>query len=284
MAETATASVLGARDHARGQAGARSATQPTVPVTAAVDLPPGVTAPTLLWDETVGLGGYATRRLPRGARLRLTDLGGDTNVSLVLHHARRPAERLNVADTVKLQWTAYPGEGSLLLSDMGRVLASVVEADVPAIDVLCGALTPVAADERFGSTGNHSASPSGRDRLLLGLAKHDLTRRDLPPAANLFRAARVAPDGTLALVDGASRPGASITIRADLDLLVTLAVTPHPLDDRHAYTGGPVRCTAWRGEPSPPDDPLRTTNPEATRAFENTDDTLLESYATEVEA
>ena len=33
-----------------------------------------------------------------------------------------PAERLNVADTVKVQWQAYLGAGRLLLSDMGRVL------------------------------------------------------------------------------------------------------------------------------------------------------------------
>lgn len=278
MPDASTATVLGARDHARAQAGTRSATQPTIPVTAAVDLPPGVKPQDLLWDETVGLGGYATRRLPRGARLRLTDTTGDTNVSLVLHHARRPAERLNVADTVKLQWNAYPGAGSLLLSDMGRVLCSVVEADEPAVDLLCGTLTPATARARYGATGNHSPTPNGRERLVLGLAKHDLTRRDLPPAANLFRSVRVADDGTITLVEGASHPGAHLMLRAELDVLVTLAVTPHPLDSRTAYAGGPVRLTAWRGAPAPPDDPLRLTSPEATRAFQNTDDVLLESY------
>jgi urea carboxylase-associated protein 2 len=277
LPEVATGTVLGARDHARAQAGARAATQPTVPVSLATDLPPGVEPASLLWDETVGLGGYATRVLPRGAHLRLADLEGDTNVSLVLHNARRPSERLNVADTVKLQWSAYPGVGSLLLSDLGRVLATVVDGDIDSIDVLCGALPPAVAEARYGGTGNHSLTPSGRDRLVLGLAKHDLTRRDLPPAANLFRSVRVAPDGSITLIEGASHAGAHLTLRAELAVLVTLAVTPHPLDDRPSYSGGPVRLTAWRGEPSSADDPLRRTSPEATRAFENTDEALLEA-------
>jgi uncharacterized protein len=278
MPEPATATVSGARHHARGQSGRRAPSQPTVPVTAATDLPEGVAPAELLWDETLVAGGYAARVVPRGARVRLVDVAGDTNVSLVLHHARRTAERLNVADTVKLQWSAYPGRGSLLLSDMGRVLATVLfeDSDTDALDVFCGALTPATARARYGATGNATPTPSGRDRLLLGLAKHDLGRRDLPPAANLFRSVRVGADGSLRLVDGASHPGAAVTLRAELDLLVTLAATPHPLDDRPGYPGGPVRVTAWRGEPAGADDPARSASPEAARAFANTDDVLLE--------
>ena len=41
------------------------------------------------------------------------------------------------------------------------------------------------------------ASPNGRDLLCLGLAKHGLGRRDLPPNVNLFTGVRVADDGAL---------------------------------------------------------------------------------------
>ena len=60
--------------------------------------------------------------LPRGAVVRLTDLEGDACANLLVYNAAQPFERLNVADTVKVQWQAYLGAGSLLLSDMGRVL------------------------------------------------------------------------------------------------------------------------------------------------------------------
>jgi uncharacterized protein YcgI (DUF1989 family) len=85
------------------------------------DLPTGVPADDLLWEETIAAGGYASRRLQRGARLRLIDLKGDACASLLLFNADMPTERLNVADTVKVQWNAYLGQGKLLLSDMGRV-------------------------------------------------------------------------------------------------------------------------------------------------------------------
>jgi hypothetical protein len=276
--DATTATVLGARDHARAQAGSVAAgavsTQPTIPATSTVDLPSGVDADDVVWDETVGLGGYATRVIRRGVRLRIADLTGDTNASLVLHHAARPIERLNVADTVKLQWNAYPGAGSLLLSDMGRVLATVLDGSTGAIDLLCGPSHAAGVAARHGASGNHSPTPAGRDRLLVGLAKHGLGRRDLPPAANLFTAVRVTPDdGTLVRSASTGSP-AEITLRAELDMIVTLAVTAHPLDDRPEYAAGPVRLTAWAGSPGGPDDPARTATPESQRAFENTDDVL----------
>ena len=272
----ATGTVLGARDHARAQVDSDAATsaptQPTIPATTATDLPPGVAGTDVVWDETLALGGYASRVLRRGVHLRITDLTGDTNANLVLHHATRPLERLNLADTVKLQWNAYPGAGSLLLSDMGRVLATVLDGD-GAVDLFCGASNATAVAARYGGSGNHSPTPAGRDRLLVGLAKHGLGRRDLPPAANLFTTVRVAPDGAVVRSAPSGTP-AHLTLRAELDVLVTVAVTPHPLDDRAAYTGGPVRLTAWQGEPAGPDDPARAASPEAQRAFENTDDVL----------
>ena len=278
MAESGTGTVLGARDHARAQAGSAGAgvatTQPTIPATQATDLPDGVAAADVVWDETLTLGGYASRVLRRGSHLRLTDLDGDTNANLVLHHAARPAERLNVADTVKLQWNAYLGAGALLLSDMGRALCTILPGSTGDLDLLCGASTGVAVAERHGGRGNHSPTPSGRDRLVLGLAKHGLTRRDLPPTANLFSRVRVDADGGVLRTGGSEAPGTHVTLRAELDLLVTVAVTPHPLDDRAAYAGGPVRVTAWQGAPAGPDDPARAASPEAQRAFENTDDVL----------
>jgi hypothetical protein len=274
--------VSDARVHARAQEGRRVVSQPTIPPTSATNLPPEIAAADVVWDETLGAGAYASRWVGRGCRVRFTDLEGDTNLNLVLHHAPRPIERLNVADTLKLQWNAYPGPGSLLLSDMGRVLASVMD-DVPRgagqigapVDLLCGASTPVAAEERYGAAGSESATPCGRDRLLLGLAKHGLARRHLPPAANLFTIVRVADGGGLQRHTASDRPGTHVTLRAELDLIVTVAVTPHPLDQRDRYIAGPVRVTAWSGSAAGDDDPARAMSPEARRAFENTDDYLL---------
>ena len=108
------ANPLAARDHARAMAGTVVDAMPVLPP-AADDLPAGVSANDLVWEETIAAGGYTTRRLARGARLRLIDLDGDACASLLVFNAEMPSERLNVADTVKVQWNAYLGQGKLCL-------------------------------------------------------------------------------------------------------------------------------------------------------------------------
>lgn len=253
---SSTSSTHGAREHARAQAGARVESQPTLPATAAQGLPPFVPRDALIWDETLGDGAYAAHRLPRGTRLRIADPGGEGCVTLMVHSAADPAERLNVADTVKVQWNAYLGAGTLLLSDMGRVLMAIESDTGGRHDALCG------------------PHPGSRGRLLLAMAKHGLGRRDLPPAVTLFTGVRVAPDGAL-VFDGSPAPGAEVVLRAEVDVLVSLVNASHRLDRRPGHACTAVRVSAWRGAPTAPGDPLRHATPERARAYENTDDHLL---------
>jgi uncharacterized protein YcgI (DUF1989 family) len=93
------ANPLAARDHARAMAGTVVEAMPMLPPTV-TDLPAEAHADDLLWEETIAAGGYASRRLTRGTRLRLIDLKGDACASLLIFNAELPTERLNVADTV----------------------------------------------------------------------------------------------------------------------------------------------------------------------------------------
>jgi urea carboxylase-associated protein 2 len=273
MSDTATTSA--ARSHARAQAAAAAATvvcKPTIPSCDAVDLPADVARDTLRWDETVPGGGYATRVLERGARLRLVDLAGDACVGLLLYNADAPAERLNVADTVKVQWQAYLGPGALLLSDMGRVLATMVRDTCARHDTFCGTSTERSNRARYGDGANHGACPSGRARFVLGLAKHGLTRRDVCANVNLFKGVRVARDGVLTFVETPGGAGALIELRAEMRVLVALVNVPHVLDPRPRYTATPVRVLASAGPVTAVDDAFRTSTPERLRAFQNVED------------
>jgi hypothetical protein len=251
---------------------------PTVPASAATDLPEGVDPAAVVWDEVVAPGGAACRRVTRGTHIRLTDLEGDACGGLLLHNARHPAERLNVADTVKVQWQAYPGHGSLLLSDMGRVLAAVVEDTSGRHDAFCGTSNRRGNEQRYGDGAPDGPTPNGRDRFAVALAKAALDRRDIAPNINLFRGVAIAADGAVVL-DEAPRPaGAHVVLRAEMDLLVTVVDVPHPLDDREAYRVTPLRITAWRGHPAAGDDPVRSATPEGLRAYLNTEAMCLEEH------
>src|SRR3954454_675562 len=124
---TDTSTTAGGRAHPPAQTGKPGGGGPAVAAAAAVDLPDGVAPGDVLWDETLEGGEYAAHRLPRGAVVRLSDLDGDACAHVVLHNALLPSERLNLADTVKVQWQAYPTVGNALLSDRGRVLATIVD-------------------------------------------------------------------------------------------------------------------------------------------------------------
>ncbi len=272
MNESQTADPQGARRHARAMAETRVEAMPTVPAASARGLPPGVRAEEMLWEETIAPGGYAAKEIHRGARLRLTDLLGDACASMLVFNAQYSSERLNVADTLKVQWNAYLGARSLLLSDMGRVLMSIVEDTAGTHDAFCGATNEKSNTRKYGSGANWGTFPNARDRFLLAAAKFGMGRRDIHPCVNWFKGVRIGDDGAVRLDPGPFAPGRSLTLRADMNLIVVLANCPHPLDPRSGFCVSPVRVSAWRGPEAALDDPVRNASPEAQRAFLNVDE------------
>lgn len=265
------ANPLAARDHARAMAGTVVESMPILPPHAD-DLPPGVSADDHLWEETIAPGGYATRHLPRGARLRLIDVKGDACASVMIFNAQMPSERLNVADTVKVQWNAYLGAGKLLLSDLGRVLMSIEADDAGTHDCFSGTSNAATNAAKYGDGTNSGPHPNGRDRFLLGAAKHGLSRRDVHPCVNLFKGTHIEEDGAITPIIGPFAPGRSVVLRAEMEVIVVIANCPHVLDPRPDYTVTPLRASAWRGAITPSDDPIRNATPEGLRAFENVED------------
>ncbi len=263
---------IAAREHARAMAGSVAEAMPILPPVAD-DLSDGVMQDDLLWEETIAAGGYAIRRFNRGARLRLIDLQGDGCASFQIFNAEMPTERLSVADTVKVQWNAYLGAGKLLLSDMGRVLMSFLEDDAGTHDCFCGTSNEKRSAQKYGQ-GEQPPRYflNGRDRLLLGVGKHGLGRKDVHPCVNLFKGARIEDDGAITPQIGPFEPGRRVTLRAEMDLLIVIANCPHVLDPRDAWTVTPLRATAWRGPVTPVDDPIRNSTPESLRAYLNAED------------
>jgi urea carboxylase-associated protein 2 len=270
MSETGT--LYGARHHARAQAGALAEAMPFIPARRYAELPPGVDLDAVTWAETVAGGGYTSKVLARGTTLRLTDRDADACAHILLYNADQPWERLCVADTVKIPWQAYMGPCHPLLSDQGRVLATIVTDEANgAHDALCGTSTKTANEARYGDGSAHGPSPAGRELLLLAAAKHGLGSRDIPPSVSFFKGVRVSELGELVFV-GARDPGGYVELRAELPVVVLIANVPHPLDPRDAYTCSTLEVLAWRGQPTSESDPLWPFTPELERAFLNTAD------------
>ncbi|WDF34644.1 DUF1989 domain-containing protein [Arthrobacter agilis] len=246
--QAGTATTAGARAHAREQHHRTADTMRHIPVATApsalTDALPDGAAERLVWSETLAFGRYTTLQLARGTRLRLTDTG-DACVHALLYRAGALHERFNAADTVKVPWQAYPGTGHPLLSDAGRVLATIVEDTSGRHDALTGATTVAGNTARYGAGAAHSASPAARELLTLGALKSGLGPRDVAPSLTFFKGIRVDPDGGIRFTGGAG-PGAHVDLLLQVDTVVVLANTAHPLDPRAEFTGTAVDITAWR--------------------------------------
>jgi urea carboxylase-associated protein 2 len=266
-----TGTTRAAREHARAQAGTAAEAMPILPASSWPEPPQGVDPEALTWAETVAGGGYASKVLARGTTLRLTDLEGDACANLLLFNADQPWERLNVADTVKVPWQAYLGEGHPLLSDQGRVLAVILADSSGRHDALCGTTNLATNRERYGDGSPQGPSPAGRELQLLAAAKHGLGPRDIPPCVSFFQGVRVDGEGALRF-EGSAGPGAAIELRIEMPAIAILANVPHPLDPRAEYTASTLEVLAWRGDPTGPDDALWSSSPEVERAFLNTED------------
>ena len=145
---------------------------------------------------------------------------------------------------------------------------SVIEDSGGRHDAFCGASTVASNAAKYGDGDNWGPHPSARDRFTLAAAKFGLGRKDIHPCINWFKGVRIAEDGATAFEPG---PGVrqTLTLRAEMDVIVVLANCPHVLDPRPDYTVTPARALAWRGPPTPIDDPIRNATPEGLRAFQN---------------
>jgi urea carboxylase-associated protein 2 len=217
-------------------------------------------------------GGQAwSGRLRRNQRLRLADVEGRACVSALFYNARDPLERYNMADTLKAQFTAFLTAGRVLYSDMGRVLCSIVADGCGWHDTISGLGDAAASEARFGSGTyqrlRNDRHRNARENLIVELGKHGLGKRDIVANVSFFVRIAVAADGSLAWVEGNSRPGAAVELRFEMDTLVVLSNTPHPFDPAPTYRPPSIDLVISDGPPAPQDDPCRRSRPENGRGF-----------------
>lgn len=232
-------------------------------------------SPPAVFREKLPGGAKWSHVLKRHHVLRLVDLEGGANVSALFFHAHLPSERYNMPDTLKAQYTAYLTRGRVLLSDMGRVLCSIVEDTCGWHDTLSGHSNAALALSRYGAkpyaTARNEFYRNAQDNFLVELGKWGLGAQDLVPNVNFFSKVVADPEGKLSFVEGHSAPGAYVDLRAEMDVLVVLTALAHPLDPSPVYAPRPVEIVVSRGAAPGADDPCRNSRPETKRAFENTE-------------
>jgi hypothetical protein len=226
---------------------------------------------TTLYQETLPPGALWSMVIPRHRTVRLTAGKAGANVSALLYNARQSLDRLNVPDTLKALHTAKLTRGHVLMSDMGHALASMTEDTLGWHDLLGGHITAAQVAGRFGEHRyqefRNEFYRNGRDNFLVELAKHGLGLRDIVANVNFFSKVVVDGEGKMAFAPDHCPAGARVALRTDMDVLLVLSNTPHPLDPAAEYPAVPVTVEIQPAEPPAVDDFCRIFRPECGRAL-----------------
>jgi hypothetical protein len=204
--------------------------------------------------------------------VRLTALDPGCNISALFYNADDPLDRLNLPDTLKALHTAKLTQGHVLMSDMGRSLLSITRDTLGWHDPLGGHITSAQVAEKYGERRyqefRNDFHRNARDNFLIELAKYGLGIRDIVANVNFFSRVAVDDSGMMTFDAAHCTAGASLTLRADLNVRCILANCPHPMALPGAYPRARVQLELLDGPPPGPDDACRMFRPECARALE----------------
>lgn len=226
----------------------------------------------VLLEETVPGGAYWSGVIKRGNTVRITDLEGSRGVSMLCYNADNAIERFNAADTAKIQFNAFLKQGTVLYTDMGRILFSIIQDTSGCHDLLAGCSNANSNAKKYGE-GDWKNS---RDNFLKALTRWGLGKKDIMPNLNLFTRIAVKPDGTMEFREGCEKPGSFIDLRAEMNVLTIISNCPHILHPSSIYDPKPIQIQIVNSPAPAPEDLCRTANPEAVRGFINTDALFLQ--------
>jgi uncharacterized protein len=219
-----------------------------------------------MWSKVIG----------KGKVLKLTDLEGGANVGMLLYHANLLTERYNMPDTLKGQHTFFLRKGLCLHTDMGRLIASIVEDSCGWHDTVCGTSDAADIKKKYGDLSFQEARNdwhrSGTECFLIELAKWGMGEKDLMPNLNFFSKVAADDDGVLHYAANHSKAGDSVSLRMEMDALVIMNTCQHSFSPAGAYVFKPVLLEVYEGASIREDDECHNSRPENARAYRNTVD------------
>ena len=202
---------------------------------------------TVIHDEVIDARAPWSCTVRTGEVLRIVDVGGNQAVDCLLYSAADPTERYCAATTIREQANTFLVAGTVLRSNEGNRMMTIVETTCEFHDTLGGACSRESNSLRYGHHTNHQHACV--DNFLDAGSRHHLAKRDLVSNINWFMNVPVGDDGTLGIVDGISAPGLYVDVRAEMDVLVLISNCPQINNPCNGFNPTPDRVVITRGGP-----------------------------------
>jgi urea carboxylase-associated protein 1 len=196
---------------------------------------------TIISDEIVQPGTPWGQVIPQKAVLRIIDLEGCQAVDFLCYNAADPTERYNAADTMKIQGNIFLSKGTRLYSGLGNPLFTVIEDTCGRHDTIAGCCSAESNRVRYGKPD----APNCRDNFLKILGEFGLGKKDIVSNVNFFMYVPVHADGSMAVVDGISKAGDYVDLRAEMNVLAVISNCPQIYNPANGFNPTPVRVIVW---------------------------------------
>jgi hypothetical protein len=198
----------------------------------------GLSGP-IVHDEIVPARAPWLHHIAAGQTLRIVDLEGNQAVDFLLYATADDAERYSAQDTVAAQGNLFLREGTVLRSNEGRAMMTIVGTAVDYHDTIGGACSCESNTLRYGphTKSEHACVENFLEaNLIEGRGK-----RDIVSNINFFMNVPVEADGSLGIVDGISAPGLTVDLRAEMDVTVVVSNCPQINNPCNGFNPTPVR-------------------------------------------
>jgi uncharacterized protein len=170
--------------------------------------------------------------LTAGDRLRVIDPCGEQVSDLVAFASADSEEWLSSGRTIDYNNRIYLTCGHVLYSNRSRPMLTIEEDTVGRHDFL---YTPCSAETFSIIYKVRTHHPSCFDNLVTALTPYRIAGDRIPTTFNIFMNVTVAPDGELTIGPPLSKAGDSITLRAEMDLIVGLTACSAELSNNYSF-------------------------------------------------
>ena len=179
-----------------------------------------------------------SERLAAGELLTIVDVGGNQAVDFLAYAADDTSVRYSAPNTMVAQRNIFLVAGSVLRAGDDSPLLTVIADTCGRHDTVGGACSQESNTLRYGHHTRHQHACV--ENFLLEGARWGLGARDLVSNVNWFMNVPVEADGTLGIVDGISAPGLSVTVRAEVDVIVLVSNCPQINNPCNGFNPTPI--------------------------------------------
>jgi urea carboxylase-associated protein 1 len=193
-------------------------------------------------DEIVPAGRPWGHIVRQGEILRLVDLEGQQAVDFLCFDAINPSDRYCATNTIKVQGNIYVETGTVLYSDRGAALLTVIADTCGRHDTIYGCCSEANNFLRYGVRGTPSCCANFRDIL----GRFGLDERSIVGNVNFFMSVPILADGSAGIADGVSQPGGYVDLRAERDVIAALSNCPQMHNPCNGYNPTPIRALIYQ--------------------------------------